>query len=104
MTRTWTLVILLVVGVLCLIVPGALAWNPGTAKVAYGLGVGCLVALVFVLISGIMGRVEVRNEPRAPGDTERMIWASASFNTMRWYDWVGIAVPVFGGYLIGLLV
>jgi hypothetical protein len=97
------------VGLLSLIMPAVSGWDPETAKLSYGFGAGCLVAFIYVLIAGLRGQMEVRNQPRglaSERDRDKESWTSASSNFSRFTttDWIGLVIPLILGLVIGVII
>ncbi len=103
MNRILALAVVLIVGILCLALPGPMGWNPATAHTAMWFGIGCLAAFVYLLVMGIVGVVRVQSEPITAGGAQRRISVYAVFNQLEWYDWVILVVLVFGGFIIGMV-
>jgi len=87
--------IALAIGILCIVVPLVQSWDPEMMKTAVGFGIGVILATLYAAIRDIptTARLPV-NVGGAPGVT-------VSFESAEWYDWIVLAVLVFGGFLVG---
>jgi hypothetical protein len=101
----WILIaIVAVVGVLGIVLPQVMHWNPEMLKTATGLGIGCLVSAVGLVIVPMLGKAFVHTSGSSSSGVSVIGGAQFSFNEMSWVDWLVLVVPVFGGFLIGMLI
>ncbi|WP_395672919.1 hypothetical protein [Inquilinus sp.] len=101
----WILIaIVAVIGVLGIVLPQVMHWNPEMMQTATGMGIGCLVSAVGLVIVPMLGKAFFQVSGGSSSGVTAIGGARFVFNEMSWVDWLVLVVPVFGGFLIGMLI